>query len=88
MKKKDRVLTYQQARELKWFMQNCTGIRQEYYALLEKVTAFGRHVDRLNQTCLQIEEFLRDWELKDDPEAKAPGYMGDINGPGTEPDVP
>lgn len=59
MKAKNKILTYEQARELQWFSKNCTGIRLEYYELLGQVTKFGEKVERLAKQGLLIENFLR-----------------------------
>jgi hypothetical protein len=59
VKPKDKILTYQQARELKFFTDNCMGVRQEYYELLGKVTEFGQKIERLSKQGLFIEDFLR-----------------------------
>ena len=59
MKPKDKILTYQQARELKFFTENCMGVRQEYYELLGKVTEFGRKIERMSKQGLLIEDFLQ-----------------------------
>ncbi len=59
MKSKDKILTYEQAKELKWFGDNCTGLRQEYYELLGSVTKFGEKIQRLSEQGLLIEDFLR-----------------------------
>ena len=50
MKPKDKVLTYEQARELKWFCKNVAGTRMEFYAALEKIQPFKDKIDRLQET--------------------------------------
>jgi hypothetical protein len=67
MKPQDKVLTYAQAKELKWFSKNCVGLRTEYYELMDKFLAFQHKLDRLNSTCELIEKFFGD-QLKDEPE--------------------
>lgn len=59
MKPKDKILTYAQAKELKWFGDNCLGLRQEYYELFGKVIEFGQKIERLSKQGLLIEDFLR-----------------------------
>lgn len=59
MKPKDKILTYAQARELKFFSDNCLGLRQEYYELLGNVLKFGEKLERLSKQGLLIEDFLR-----------------------------
>lgn len=60
MKPKDKILTYEQARELQWFARNCTGLRSEYYPLKEKVEAFSDRLDRLEKTCEMIEKYFKE----------------------------
>ncbi len=60
MKPEEKILTYAQARELKWFGRNCTGLRQEYYALVEKVEAFNEKLARLDKTAQAIESYFPD----------------------------
>jgi predicted nuclease with TOPRIM domain len=59
MKPEDKILTYEQARELKFFVKNCTGLRQEFYELFDNLEAFKRKLDRLNNTCGLIEEYFK-----------------------------
>lgn len=65
MKPADKILTYGQAKELKWFSKNCVGLRTEYYELMDKFLAFQHELDRLNSTCELIEKFFGD-QLKDE----------------------
>lgn len=61
MKPEDKTLTYQQARELKWFCGNVIGIRQELHGaqeLVEKIAKFDQRIARLEKTCGLIESFL------------------------------
>lgn len=62
MKPAEKILTYQQARELKWFCGNVTGLRQEYYPLLDRWNAFDARILRLENTCKLIEKFLSEKE--------------------------
>lgn len=60
MKPKDKILTYDQAKELQWFCKNCTGLRTEYYEkIVEPVERFKERLNRLEETCLLIEKFLK-----------------------------
>lgn len=58
MKAKEKMLTYEQAQELKWFCNNCTGVRQEYYKLVEDLGKIAAKLNRWDQTCDLINEFL------------------------------
>lgn len=58
MKPKDKILTYEQARELKWFCRNVVGTRQEFYALMERMEGFREKLDRMHETCELIQEHL------------------------------
>lgn len=60
MKPADKILTYQQARELRWFVKNCVGLRTEFYALLDKMNKFKNQLDRLDKTCQTIDDFFKD----------------------------
>ncbi len=60
MKKNDKILSYEQARELKWFTKNCTGLRQEFYQLMDQFLAFQSKLDRLNNTCELIDTYFKD----------------------------
>lgn len=50
MKNSEKILSYQQARELKWFCKNVVGTRLEFYRALEIVEKFKIKIDRLQQT--------------------------------------
>ncbi len=55
MKPQEKILTYEQARELKWFCENVTGTRQEFYdEVFGTVEAFRLKLDRLQKTADQI----------------------------------
>jgi len=58
MKPKDKILTYEQARDLKWFCQNVMGVREDMYGTIDKVNAFDDRIKRLEKTCEIIEKFL------------------------------
>lgn len=58
MKKEKMILTYEQARDLKWFCQNVAGVRQDMYSSMEKVQKFDDRIQRLEKTCALIEKFL------------------------------
>jgi hypothetical protein len=81
MKKEDQILTYAQARDLKWFCSNCTGLRSEFYPLLDKMTSFQEKLDRLEKTAVLIEKFLKDCgesnPINKEVIARVPGH-GDI----------
>lgn len=58
MKKDKMILTYEQARDLKWFCQNVAGTRQEFYSVMEKTNSFDDRLARLEKTCETIEKFF------------------------------
>ena len=58
MKKEEKILTYEQAKELKWFCRNVVGTREEFYKTLEIANAFDARLTRLEKTCELIEKFL------------------------------
>lgn len=58
MKRESKLLTYEQARELKWFCQNVVGTRQEYYKVMDMANGFDRRLARLEKTCEAIEKYL------------------------------
>ena len=62
MKPSDKILTYEQARELKWFCKNVTGVRLDMYSAMEEVRDFDARIERLEETCGLIEKFIREWE--------------------------
>lgn len=70
MKPKDKILTYEQARELRWFCKNCTGTRQEFYDVVEQVEKFKKNMDKLEKTAEMIEKYFKDngldLEVKDE----------------------
>lgn len=63
VKPEDKILTYQQVRELKWFSDNVTGLHLEYYKLLDQVNAFNEKMKRLQNTCKSIENYAKENEL-------------------------
>jgi hypothetical protein len=62
MKPSDKILTYAQAKELKWFCDNVLGVRNDMYDILDSVQAktktFENRIKRLEKTCDLIEKFL------------------------------
>lgn len=52
------TLTYEQARDLKWFCKNVVGVRQDYYEIFDKARGFDERISRLEKTCSLIEKFL------------------------------
>lgn len=56
MKPQDKILTYEQARELKWFCNNVVGTRKEFYEALELVNKYKDKIDRLGA---QADEILK-----------------------------
>lgn len=56
IKPKDKILTYQEAKELKFFMRNVTGIQKEYYLILDIVEQFKRRLEALEKTCLLVDK--------------------------------
>lgn len=57
MKPAEKILTYEQAKELKWFCKNVAGTRTEYYAALRAVDKFTVKIDRLQKTADMILEW-------------------------------
>lgn len=60
VKPKDKILTYEQARELKWFCKNVSGVRQDMYEFIEMTTQFDDRIKRLERTCELIEKYFAD----------------------------
>lgn len=58
MKPKDKILTYQQAKELKWFCENVAGVRTDFNKFLDAQVKFEQRIRRLETVCAMIEEFL------------------------------
>jgi hypothetical protein len=58
MKKDQMQLTYDQARDLKWFCKNVVGVRQDFYEVSEKANSFDDRLKRLEKTCHLIEKYL------------------------------
>lgn len=61
---KPKILTNAQARELKWFCDNVTGVRQDYYKVVEVAGKFDERLKRLEKTCDLIEKHLRNAEVE------------------------
>lgn len=64
MKSEEKILTYAQARELKWFCQNITGTKLEFYKLLEEVEKYKAKIDRLQNTADMILEYCKEKGIK------------------------
>lgn len=64
MKPEQRMLTYAQLKELKWFCDNVTGVRMDFYAVLDLVNKFDTRIERLEVTCRTIEKFIATFEEK------------------------
>lgn len=62
MRPKDKVLTFEQARELKWFARNVAGTRLEFYECLDAIELYKKRIDRLQETA----EMILDWCEKQD----------------------
>lgn len=58
LEKSEKILTYEQAKELRFFCRNVTGTRQEFYELLDKMNKFKDKLDHLDKTCKTIEEYF------------------------------
>ena len=57
MKPEDKVLTYEQAKELKWFARNILGTRQEFYAALDQIEKYKEKIDRLGEQSQMIMDY-------------------------------
>lgn len=66
MTKKDKVLTYQQAKDLIFFIRNVVGVRQDMYAILDLVKSFDERLKRLEKTNDLIECYFRDEGMSED----------------------
>lgn len=58
MKPEDKILTYAQAKELKFFCSQVTGVITDYYKVKDKVDLFDSRISRLEKTCTLIEQFF------------------------------
>lgn len=58
IKQKDKILTYAQAKELKWFCENVTGLYPDFYKAREQFEAFASRLERLEKTSQMIERFF------------------------------
>lgn len=56
IKPEDKILTYKEAKELKFFMRNVTGIKKEYYLVLDIVQQFANRLEALDKTCVLIDK--------------------------------
>jgi hypothetical protein len=68
MKPADKILTYEQARELRWFCKNVTGTRQEFYEVFDRANKFNERLARLEKTCELIEMYFKDHGLAEGAE--------------------
>lgn len=57
-KKEPTQLTPAQLYELKWFCKNVTGLRPDFYKVLDSVTQFDDRMKRLEKTCAVLEKFF------------------------------
>ena len=73
MKNSDKVLTYEQAKELKWFCKNVTGTRTEFYEALAVVEKFKAKIDRLQQTVDTVEQYFKERPELENPLAPSEG---------------
>ncbi len=64
MKPKDKKLTYEQAKELKWFCKNVVGTRSEFYEALDTVHRFQTKIDNLQKTADMILKWCEDNGIK------------------------
>ncbi len=58
MKPSEKILTYEQARELKWFCKNVAGVRQDMYNTIDTVLKFDDRITRMEKTCKIIEDYF------------------------------
>lgn len=58
MKKEDKLLTYDQAKELKFFCRNVVTTREDFYKVMEQANSFHERLRRMEKTCKMIEEYL------------------------------
>ena len=58
LKKEQMILTYEQAKELKFFCRSVVGTRQEFYKVMETVTAFDKKISKLEKTVRLIEDYF------------------------------
>lgn len=56
--KPPKTLSYEQAKELKWFCRNVVGTRGDFYDVVDKTNAFDERLTRLEKTCDLIEKYL------------------------------
>lgn len=64
MKKEDKVLTYEQARELRWFCQNVAGVQSDFYKVYDLCSKFEERINRLEATCDLIRNFFAEHNVK------------------------
>lgn len=58
MRRSDKTLTYEEAKELKWFCRNVVGVRNDMYDVSDCFKTFNDRISRLEKTCELIEKFL------------------------------
>jgi hypothetical protein len=76
VKPSDKILTYEQARELKWFCKNVAGTRSEYYEALDVVNKFRDKIDRLYEASLTIKTYFAERGISfEDPPENEPEAM-------------
>lgn len=64
IKPKDKILTFKQARELKWFCKNVAGTRTEFYKELDEMQRFKKKIDRLQKTADMILKWCTENDIK------------------------
>lgn len=62
MKSSEKILTYAQAKELKWFCDNIAGVRTDFYSTINTVAKFDERISKLEKTCDLIDKFIRSME--------------------------
>jgi hypothetical protein len=58
--KKQVILTGHQLKELQFFCKNVTGVRQEYYEMLDEFLRFKPKIDELMKTAKMISKYLKE----------------------------
>jgi hypothetical protein len=60
MSKPKLELNDRQVKELKWFCDNVTGLRKDFYEVYDLVASFDKRIKRLEKTCELIEKHLNE----------------------------
>lgn len=60
------ILNKAQIRELKWFCKNVTGLRPEYYQMVDKQSQFDERLARLEKTCDVIDRYFKENNIDPD----------------------